>query len=135
MNKYYQAKFTYSPLGKAFEKKKTITTEENQDPKSIESLFPKEMRTNEIKNGINEIKKWEEIIKRKDLIYKTNNYIYDFQPFEKIKSFSDNIYSRRISIDEAEMDHSNLLENMDEFTNKTRSKELNKEKEEMLFIV
>ena len=116
-------------------KKKTITTEENQDPKSIESLFPKEMRTNEIKNGINEIKKWEEIIKRKDLIYKTNNYIYDFQPFEKIKSFSDNIYSRRISIDEAEMDHSNLLENMEEFTNKTRSKELNKEKEEMLFIV
>ena len=50
-----QAKFTYSRLGKAFEKQiKTIEDqeieqvevlkpEENQEPKSTEVLFPKEM--------------------------------------------------------------------------------------------
>ena len=76
------AKLTYSPLSKAFEKQiKTIEDqgikqvealealrpEENQELESIEGLFPKNMRNNEIKNEIDEIKKWEEKIKRKDL--------------------------------------------------------------------
>ena len=34
---------------------------------SIEGILPKEMRTNEIKNEIFEIKNWEEKIKREDL--------------------------------------------------------------------
>ena len=61
-----QAKFSYSPLGKAFEKQiktiedqeikqvealKALKPEENkQDIKSIEGIFQKDMRTNEIKN-------------------------------------------------------------------------------------
>ena len=59
-----QATFTYSPLGKAFEKQIKITEEQgkkqvealevldpekNQKLKSIEGLFPKEMRNEEIK--------------------------------------------------------------------------------------
>ena len=40
-----------------------LKSEENQELNSIEGLFPKEMRTNEIKNEIYEIKKWEEKIK------------------------------------------------------------------------
>ena len=51
------------------------------------------MRTNEIKNEIDEIRKWEEKIKRKDLI-----------------------------IDGAEMDQRNLLENMVKFNNKSKPK-------------
>ena len=39
------------------------------------------MRTNEIKNEIDEIKKWEEKIKGKDLKYVTNKYRFDFQQF------------------------------------------------------
>ena len=69
------------------------------------------MRTNEIKNEINEIKKWEEKIKRKDLIYKANKYKYDFQKYEAIRSFGVSIYIGKINIDEAEMDQSNLLKN------------------------
>ena len=72
-----QAKFTYSPLGKAFKKQiKTIEYQgikqvkaltalkpENnkEDIKSIERIFTKDMRTNEIKNEIYEIKKWEKL--------------------------------------------------------------------------
>ena len=41
--------------------------------KSIDEIFPKEMRTNKIKNEIDEIQKWEEKSKRKDLKYETKN--------------------------------------------------------------
>ena len=36
------------------------------------------MRTNEIKNEIDEIRKWDQKIKRKDLKNRTNKYLYDF---------------------------------------------------------
>ena len=80
-----QAKFTYSPLGKAFEKQTKTTEEEGkkqdealevlkpeenkEEIKSIEGHFPKGIRTNEIKNETDEIKKWEEKIRRKVLVY------------------------------------------------------------------
>ena len=52
--KIEQVKFTYSHLGKGFEKQtKTIEVE----IKSVEGDFQKEMRTNELKNKIDEIKK------------------------------------------------------------------------------
>ena len=50
-----QAKFIYSPLSKAFEKQ--VKTIEDQGRKQD---VAKEMRTNETKNKVNEIKKWEE---------------------------------------------------------------------------
>ena len=70
-----QAKFTYSPLGKAFEKQikttedqgikqvetlKALKPEENQELEPIEGLFPKKIGNSEIKNEVDEIKKWEE---------------------------------------------------------------------------
>ena len=86
-----QAKFTHCLLGKAFEKQtkkieeqgqkqvkalEVLKPEENKEEiKSVEGLFLKEMRTNEIKNEIDEIKKWEEILKGKDLKYEKNKYI------------------------------------------------------------
>ena len=84
-----QVKFTYSPFSKAFEKQinkiedqwkktwsfKTLKSYENkQDIKSTDGIFPKEMRTNEIKNKIYEIKKWKEKITQKDLKYETKKY-------------------------------------------------------------
>ena len=65
------------------------------------------MRTDKIKNEIDEIKQWEGKSKRKDLKYETNKYIYDFQQFETIRPFDDNIYTGK---------------NMVEFNNKTRPK-------------
>ena len=80
------------------------------------------MITNEIKNEIDEIRKWEEKVKRKDLKYKTNTYLHDFQQFGTIRSFGDNIYTNKTKIDEAEMDQSSLLENMVKFNNKSKPK-------------
>ena len=39
------------------------------------------MRTYKIENEIYEIRKLEEKLNRKDLKYKTNKYLYDFQHF------------------------------------------------------
>ena len=77
------------------------------------------MRTNKIKNKIDEIRKWEEKIERKSLKYKTNKYLCDFQQFETIRSFCDSIYTGKINIDEAEIDQRNLLENIVIFSNKS----------------
>ena len=68
-----QAKFTYTPLGKAFEKQmktieyqgitqvealKVLKPEENkEDIKLLEGIFPNDMRSYEIKNEIHQIKK------------------------------------------------------------------------------
>ena len=74
-------------------------------------MFLKDMRSNEIKIEIYEIKKWEEKIKRKDFKYKTKNCTFDFQQYEAIRSFDESIYARKASIAEAEEDQSNLLKN------------------------
>ena len=61
-------------------------------------------------------------MKRKDLKYKTTTtkktqqkYIHDFQQYETVRSFCDNIYADKINIDEAKMDQSNLLKYFVEF--------------------
>ena len=80
------------------------------------------MRTNEIKNEISDIKKWESKIKRKDLKYETKTYIYNFQQYDTIRSFDDNIYNDKINIDEDEMDQTNLFKNWKEFNEKSRAR-------------
>ena len=55
-------------------------------------------------------------------------YIYDFQQFETIRSFGDNVYTRKINLDEARMDQRNLLENMVKFNTKLDQKKEDKEK-------
>ena len=80
------------------------------------------MRTNKIKNEIDEIKKWEEKIRRKDLVYIANKYTYDFQQYKIITSFDDSIYNGKSSIDEAEIDQSSLLDVLTDFNDRSSSK-------------
>ena len=72
--------------------------------------------------------------KNKDLEYETNRYKFDFQQFEAIKSFGDSIYNKKISIDEAEMEQTNLLENILDFSSKSRPRsEKDKDKKQNTF--
>ena len=68
------------------------------------------------------LKKWAGKIKRKGLIYKTNKYKYDFQQYETIRSFGESIYIDKTSIDEAEIDQSNLIKKLVEFNDKSRAR-------------
>ena len=89
--------------------------------KSVEGIFQKGLKTIEIKNEIDEIKKWEERIRWKELC-KTNKNKYDFQQCEAKKSFGDSIYKGKISIDEADIDWSSLLNGLKEFNDRARPK-------------
>ena len=53
---------------------KALKPEENQELESIKGLFPKNMRKDEIKHEIDEIRKWKAKIKQKDLNYKLKFY-------------------------------------------------------------
>ena len=142
-----QAKFVYSPLEKAFEKQeklkikenhveslKVLTPEENkEETKSFERLFPKGKRTNQIKNEIDEIEKQEENFRR---LYKANKYKYDFQQYETIKSFGDSICNGKITIQEAEIDQSSMLDSLTDFVDRSRPKAAeSKRKKEILIEV
>ena len=80
------------------------------------------MRTNEIKNEIDDFKKWGEKLKTKDLIYKANKYKFEFQQYEIIRSFSESISTGKVNISEAEIDQSSLLKCLVEFSKRSRPK-------------
>ena len=61
--------------------------------------------------------------------------IYDFQEYETIRSFGDNICGGKIDIDKTEIDQSNLWKNTVEFQNMPRPKTIEgKDKKEMLMM-
>ena len=98
-----QTRFTYSPLGKAFEKQ--IKTIEDQGKKqvdalntlksnnqlTIEDVIPKNALNNdEAKKELDKIKEIEKNVDREKLIYETNEYKYSFKNFQTIKTFGEN---------------------------------------------
>ena len=75
-----------------------------------------------MKNEMDEIKKWEDKIRRKDLKYESGKYKYDYQQYETMRSFGESFYSGKISIHEVDMDQTHLLEDMKKFHDKSRPK-------------
>ena len=109
-----QARFTYSPLGKAFEKQ--IGTIKNQGKKQVDALNSLKSDNNkklEIKNEdiipesafasdeareeINKILKIEKNVDREKLVYESGRYKYDFRKFNTIRTFGEDIYCFRRS--------------------------------------
>ena len=142
-----QAKFTYSPLGKAFEKQtKTI---EDQGQKQVGALNTlksnKKLTTEDVirKNALNndgakkeldKIKEIEKNVDREKLVYETNEYTYSFKNFQTIKTFGRDIYEGKITIKEADEYQADLLTEILNFRKNTkpRSQEKKQEKEIVL---
>ena len=94
-----QAKFTYSPLGKAFEKQtKTIEDQGEKQIKAIQdnkkqlaniqrvtikNIFPENMLNDEAKIEIDKISKIKKFVDRENLVYEASEYEYNFQNFFK----------------------------------------------------
>ena len=89
--KIEQAKFTFSPLRKAFEKQIKIIEEQgkkqvealevlkpNTQKLTIKDAIPENKLTEEAKNELNKIKEIEKTIDRENLYYKTNKYTYNY---------------------------------------------------------
>ena len=136
-----QAKFNYSPLGKAIEKQiKTIKDQGEKQVVALESLKASDKKLPAIKDFIptenlnpeiiNEIKKIEEIEKKVDrnkMVYKGTNKTYDFRNFKTIRTFGNEIRNNVISLDTANMEQANLLSYINDFM-KTKPRDLEKRK-------
>ena len=133
-----QAKFNYSPLGKAIEKQiKTIKDQGEKQVVALESLKVPDKKLTSIKDFkpienlnpeiITEVKRIEEIEKKVDrnkMVYKGTNKIYDFRNFKTIRAFGNEIRNNVISLGTANIEQANLLSYVYNFTKKTRPRSL-----------
>ena len=142
-----QAKFTCSPLGKAFEKQiKTIedqgkhqlealNTLKPNNQLTIEDLIPKSALNNdEAKKELDKIKEIEKNVGREKLIHETSEYTYSLKNFQTIQTFGRDIYEGKIAIEEANENQKGLSVEIMIFKKNTkpRSQEKRQEKEILL---
>ena len=133
-----QAKFTYSPLGKAFEKQiKTIEDQEEKQIKAIQNntkevtiknIIPENILNDEAKKEIGKITEIEKTVDRKKPVYRASEYTYSFQNFRTIRSFGRDIYNGEITLKEANEDQASLLNEIMNFRDKTKSEDGEKKK-------
>ena len=118
-----QAKFTYSPLGKYFEKQtKTIEDQGEKQIKAIQdnkeqwantqeltikNIIPENIMNDEAKKEMDKIIEIEKTVDREKLIYKASEYTYSFQNFQTIKTFGRDIYNGKTTSKEADEDQTN----------------------------
>ena len=142
-----QARFTYSPLGKAFEKQiKTIqdqgkkqvealNTLKSNNQLTIEDVIPKNALNNdEAKKELDKIKEIEKNVDREKLIYEINEYTYIFKNFQTIKTFDRDIYEGKITFEKANEYQTNLLAEIINFKKHTKPRSQEKNKEKKLFF-
>ena len=140
-----QAKFTYSPLGKAFEKQtKTIEDQGEKQIKSIQdnkkqltntqevtikNIIPENILNDEAKKEIHKISEIEKSIDREKLVYRASVYSYSFQNFRTIKPFGRDIYNGEITLKEADEDQASSLNEIMNFRHKTKPQDQEKKQE------
>ena len=75
-------------------------------PKSIEEVFPKGNETEGIKVELCKIKRFENKVIRDNLFYDLSKQSFDFRTLKTIRSLGDDIYNKRVNIDEADQEQS-----------------------------
>ena len=132
-----QAKFTYSPLGKAFKKQiKTIEDQEKKQADALTTLKTSNKKLPSIKDFIpienlnpqiiDEIKRIEETGKNVDrdkMVYKSANKTYDFRSFKTVRTFGNKIRNNVISMTTANTEQANLLNHINDFIKKTKPRD------------
>ena len=143
------ARFTYSPLGKAFNKQ--IKTIEDQGKKQVDALNTLKSDNNkklEIKNKdivpksafasdkakeeLNKILKIEKNVDREKLVHDPGKYTYDFRTFNTVRAFGEEIYEGKITLKESDEDQSDLADQISEFIKETKPKNYSKKQEKKL---
>ena len=138
-----QTKFPYSPLGKALDKQiKTIKEQGEKQVDAIKSykkitiddVIPKSAFSIEKANDeINKIKELEKNVDRENLVYETKTDTYVFRIFRTIRTFGEDIYNGKITLEGANESQANLVEEIEKFNNKTKPKKKeNKEKKDIV---
>ena len=130
-----QAKFTYSPLGKAFEKQtKTIEDQGKKQVDALESLkasdkeqltlmkdfIPKEKLNPEIINEIKRIEEEDKKVDRDNMVYESSNKTYGFRKFKTIRAFGNEIRNNINNLDEESYEHNQHLNYIKELNRNTK---------------
>ena len=89
-------------------------------PKPTEGIFPKGNKTEAINDELSKIKRYENKAIRDNLFYDLSKQPFDFRTFKTIRSLGDNIYDKRVNIDEADQEQSNLFDYFFDFNSKTK---------------
>ena len=111
-----QARFTYSLLGKAFNKQiKTIADQGEKQVKALNTLkcdnnkltikdvIPKSVfDSDKAKEEINKITEIEKKVNREKSIFDTDKYTYEFRTFNTTKTFGEDIYNGKITLEDAD---------------------------------
>ena len=71
-------------------------------------------------------KKTKEILKREDLIHKTSKSVHNFQQYETIRYFSNNIFAGKITLGKVSKDRRDLLNYFIDFKKGTRARDTEK---------
>ena len=126
-----QAKFNYSPLGKATEKQ--IKTIEDQGEKqvdalktsykklpSIEDFVPTEKFNPQIIAEIKRIEEIEKNVDRDKMFYEGTNRNYDFRGFKTIRAYGNDIRNNVTSLKTANFEQANLMAHIHDFVKNTK---------------
>ena len=100
---------------------------------TIKDGIAKNTLTGEAKNELCKSKQIEKNVVRENLVYKTNEYTYNFQNFLTINTFGRDIYNGTITLKEADKDQSDkLVEILRNKENQKIQKKKKKKKKKML---
>ena len=130
-------------MGKALDKQiKTIKEQGEKQVDAIKSykkitidyVIPKSAFSNEKANDeINKIKELEKNVDREKLVYETKTDTYVFRIFRTIRTFGEDIYNGKITLEGANESQANLVEEIEKFNNKTKPKKKeNKEEKDIV---
>ena len=112
----------------------TLKSDNNNNKKlenKNEDIIPKNaFASDEAREEINKILKIERNVDREHLIYDVGKYTYDFRILNTIRTFGEDIYNGKITLEEADKDQSNLADEVNDFikTTKPRNNEKKQEK-------
>ena len=93
------------------------------------------MINEESNKELDKIKNIEDTIDREKLVYKSTNNTYDFRKFQTIKNFVKDIYDGKISLEEADKNQSDLINEIKDIIYKTRPKSYNKKQEKKMILL
>ena len=102
-----------------------------EQTKSTEDIFPEGYDSVEIKNELNKIKEFEKKVNRDNMIYYSSKEPYYFRMFKTVRSFGDDIYNSKITINKADQEESDLVEYILNVNNKTRPKSKDDKKKQL----
>ena len=89
---------------------------------TIKNIFPENILNDEAKREIDKISEIEKTVDREKLVYEASEYEYSFEKkfFLTIRTSGRDIYNGEITLKEADEDQSNLLNEIKNFSDKTK---------------